>query len=279
MRPVPWFLLLPWLLLSLPAAAQEGAHGQVLQRRILVAPARPGEVPPLELHVATGVATLVQFEAPLKRGALKLPEGTEHIQLGPMGEDALVILPTRNLSDEERVPLTVDAEPGAEPLRFVLVTRRGVADVQVRVVPAPCAPDEDGAELMARSLLESPDARPRLVLPREQVKRTPRDSQGQVESVLWLGQRFFAPLSVRSRKEGTPPWRLVQARMRATLTDGVLLEWPARLFSREAGSIRQRHILTSLLPEGASRLELALDGEDSPGDFRPLALEEEAPRP
>jgi len=278
-RPVPWFLLLPWLLLSLPAAAQEGAHGQVLQRRTLVAPARPGEVPPLELHVATGVATLVQLGAPLKHGALKLPEGTEHIQLGPMGEDALVLLPTRNLSDEERVLLTVDTEPGAEPLRFVLVTRRGVADVQVRVVPAPSAPDEDGAELMARSLLEAPDARPRLVLPRELVKRPSRDSFGQVESVLWLDRRFFAPLSVRSRKEGASPWRLVQARMRATLADGVLLEWPARLFSGVAGTIRQRHILTGLLPEGASRLELALDAEDSPGDFRPLAVEEEAPRP
>lgn len=277
MRPVPWFLL-PWLLLSLPASA-EGTGGQVLQRRTLVAPARPGEVPPLELHVATGVATLVQLGAPLKRGALKLPEGTEHIQHGPMGEDALVLLPTRNLSDAERVPLTVDAEPGAKPLRFVLVTRRGVADVQVRVVPTPSAPDEDGAELMARSLLETPDARPTLVLPRELVKRAPRDSLGQVESVLWMGRRFFAPLSVRSRKEGAPPWRLVQARMRATLADGALLEWPARLFSGAAGPFRQRHILTGLLPEGASRLELALDAEDSPGDFRPLALEEEAPRP
>jgi hypothetical protein len=235
-------------------------------------------VPPLELHVATGVATLVQLGTPLKRGALKLPEGTEHIHHGPMGEDALVILPTRNLLDGERVPLTVDAEPGAEPLRFVLVTRRGVADVQVRVVRAPSAPDEDGAELMARSLLEAPDARPRLVLPREQVEHTRRDSLGQVDSVLWLGRRFFAPLSVWSRKEGTPPWRLVQARMRATLTDGVLLEWPARLFSREAGTIRQRHILTGLLPEGTSRLELALDGEDSSGDYQPLALEE-APHP
>ena len=229
--------------------------------------------------MATGVATLVQLEAPLKRGALKLPEGTEHIHYGPMGEDALVILPTRNLSDGERVLLTVDAEPGAEPLRFVLVTRRGVADVQVRVVPASSAPDEDGAERMARSLLEAPDARPRLVLPRELVDLDPRGSLGQVESVLWLGRRFFAPLSVRSRKEGASPWRLVQARMRATLADGVLLEWPARLFSGETGTIRQRHILTGLLPEGASRLELALDAEDSPGDFRPLAVEEEAPRP
>jgi hypothetical protein len=233
----------------------------------------------MELHVATGVATLVQLGAPLKRGALKLPVGTEHIHHGPMGEDALVILPTRNLTDGERVLLTVDAEPGAEPLRFVLVTRRGVADVQVRVVRALSSPDEDGAELMARSLLESPDARPRLVLPRELVKRTPLDSLGQVESVLWMGRRFFAPLSVRSLKEGAPPWRLVQARMRATLADGVLLEWPARLFSEEAGPFRQRHILTGLRPEGASRLELALDAENSPGDFRPLAVEEEAPRP
>lgn len=278
MRPVSW-LLLPWLLISLPAAAQERAAGQVLQRRTLVAPARPGEVPPLELHVAPGVATLIQLGAPLRREALKLPEGTEHIQLGPMGEDSLVILPARNLTDGARVPLTIEAEPGAEPLRFVLITRRDVADVQVRVVRAPSAPDEDGAELMARSLLEAPDARPTLVLPRELVELAPRSSLGQVESVLWMGRRFFAPLSVRSRKKAAPPWRLVQARMRATLADGILLEWPVRLFSREAGTIRQRHILTGLLPEGASRLEVALDGEDLPGDFQPLALEEEAPRP
>jgi hypothetical protein len=229
--------------------------------------------------VAVGVATLVQLGAPLKLGALKLPEGTEYIQLGPMGDDSLVILPTKNLSGGEQVPLTVDTEPGAEPLRFLLVTRRDVADVQVRVVRAWSSPDEDGAELMARSLLATPDARATVVFPQDMVKRDLRDSRGQVDSVLWFGRRMFAPLIVRSRKKGAPPWRLVQARLRATLTDGVLLEWPARLLSGAADEMRQRHILTSLLPEGASRLELALDGEDSPGDFRLLSLEERSSRP
>jgi hypothetical protein len=94
-----------------------------------------------------------------------------------------------------------------------------------------------------------------------------------------MGQRFFVTVAVRSRKEGTPPWTLVQARLRATLAEGELREWPAHLHSGKAGDIRQRHVLTGLLPEGASRLELALDGEDAPGDFRNLPLDEEPVRP
>jgi hypothetical protein len=94
-----------------------------------------------------------------------------------------------------------------------------------------------------------------------------------------MERRFFATVAMRSRKKGTSPWRLDQARLRATLADGVLLEWPAHLVSGEAGPKRQRHILTGVLPEGASRLELALDGENSPGAFQPLPLEEVRTRP
>jgi hypothetical protein len=251
----------------------------MIQRRILVVPAQPGEVPPVELHVAADMATLVQFEAPLKPGALKLPEHEEHIQLGPMGDDSMVILLTRPLADGEQVTLTLDSGPGTTPLRFVLVTRHDMVDARVRVVHARGSTDDDGAESLARSLLAAPDARATLDVPRKMVKYNARDSRGQVESVLWVGRRFFATVAVSNRRKGTQPHKLVQARLRATLADGVLLEWPAHLLSEVATPIRQRHVITGLLPEGASRLALALDGEDSPGVFRPLSMDEGPVRP
>ncbi|HYO55990.1 DUF2381 family protein [Archangium sp.] len=277
MRPGAWFFLL--VLLSLSATAWAGVGGPVLQRRTLMIPSRPMQVPPLELHMAAGVATLVRFEAPLR------PEVPEAMREGGlvafvhMGEGAWVFVPSRDLTADEQVMFTFVIEAGTQPLRFVLVTRRDVADVEVRVARAPVSADEDGAQLVARSLLDAPDAHATLALPQEVVKYNSRDSRGRVDSVLWMGRRFFATMSVRSRKKGAPPWKLVQARLRATLADGVLLEWPAQLLSGAAGPRHQRHIVTGLLPEGASRLELALDGEDSPGPFRPLLQQEEPPRP
>jgi hypothetical protein len=236
-------------------------------------------VPPLELYLAPGVATVLEFEAP--RGAGVAPPACEGgpVQIRRLNEGAWVVVATATLPSDGPVLLTVNAEDGAEPLRFSFVTRGDAVDLWVRVVRAPASTDEDGAELMARRLLDAPDARATLDVPQEVVDRNPHDSRGQVESVLWLGRRFFATVAVRSRKKGTPPWRLVQARLRVVLADGVLLEWPAHVLSGRANTVRQRHVLTGLLPEGASGLELALDGQDSPGTFQPLRLEEASSRP
>jgi hypothetical protein len=277
-RPGSWLLALS-LLLSAPAAAQVRLDSPWIRRRLLVAPVRPERVPPLELQVRAGVAALVLLEAPLSLGAVKLPVDEKRIQLVPMEDGSLIIVPTTDLAEGEQVPLTVEAVPGAEPLRFVLVTRRDAVDLQVRVVKGEPSADEAALEPLARSLLATPDGRATLAVPQRTVDLGPRISRGEAESVLWMGRRFFATVAVRSRKKGAPPWRLVQARLRATLADSVLLEWPAHLLSGEAGPIRQRHILTGVLPEGASRLELALDAEDSPGTFQPLPLEEARTRP
>lgn len=273
MRPGSWLLALS-LLLSAPAAAQVRLDSPWIRRRLLVAPVRPEQVPPLELQVRAGVAALVLLEAPLHLGAVKLPADEKRIQLVPLDDGSLIIVPTVDLPEGEQVPLTVEATPGAEPLRFVLVTRRDAVDLQVRVVKGEPSTDETSLEPLARSLLAAPDGRATLAVPQQTVDLEPRVSRGEVESVLWMERRFFATVAVRSRKKGVPPWKLVQARLRATLADGVLREWPAHLLSGEAGPIRQRHILTGVLPESASRLELALDAEDSPGTFQPLSLEE-----
>lgn len=251
----------------------------MLQRRTLVLPSRPGQVTPLELHVAAGVATLVLFDAPPRPETPVLVPEQGPIQLGRMGDGSVLLVPTKDLGPGERVLVTVATEAGTEPLRFVLVTRRDTVDVRVRVVRAQASADEDGAELVARSLLDAPDARATLAIPQKVVKYDAPGSRGQVDSVLWMGRRFFVTVSVRGLKKGAPPWRLMQGRLRVTLPDGVLLEWSARLLSGAEDRERQRHIVTGQLPEGASEVELALDAEDAPGPFLPLVRQEEPPRP
>jgi hypothetical protein len=263
------------LLLSSSAVAREAAGASALQRRTLVLPSRPGRVPPLELHVAAGVATLVHFDPPPE--ALEPSWKDARVQLARMADGSLILVPTRNLAPGEQVLLSVPTSTG--PLRFALVTRPDAVDLQVRVVRAPDSAREQDAELVVRSLLDAPDSRAMLLVPQGTADSHPQDSRGQVQSLLWMGPRFFVTVAVRSRKKGTFPWTVVQARLRATLAEGELLEWPAHLFSGKASAIRQRHVLTGLLPEGTSRLELALDGEDAPGDFRPLPLDEEPVRP
>ncbi|WP_169800692.1 DUF2381 family protein [Archangium gephyra] len=273
MRPGSWLLVLS-LLLSAPAAAQVRLDSPWIRRRMLVVPIHPEQVPPLELQVRAGVASLLLFEAPLKRGAVTLPADEKRLQLVPMDDGSLIIVPITDLSEGEQVPLTVETGPGAEPLRFALFTRPDAVDLQVRVVKNQPSVDESTVSALARSLLATADGRATLAVPQQTVDLETRASRGEAESVLWVERRFFATVAMRSRKKGSSPWRLVQARLRATLADGVLLEWPAHLFSGEAGPVRQRHILSGVLPEGASLLDLALDGEDSPGAFQPLPLEE-----
>jgi hypothetical protein len=171
----------------------------------------------------------------------------------------------------------VDAGPGAEPLRFSLVSQRDAVDVQVRVVLAAPSSEEDSAEALAQHLLDSPEARVTHFVP-QKVVRMPVPSRAELGSVLWMGRRFFATVLVR-RQEGVPPWHLMQVRLRVTLTDGSFLEWPARLRSGAPGAWRQRHVFTGLLPESASRPELALDGEDAPGGFQPFPEDEEPGSP
>jgi hypothetical protein len=265
--------------LLLPTLAAARDEGLPPRQRTLVAPARPGEVPALVLHVVPGVATLVRFEAPLRPGAFQLPEDALSPRLAPMGNDTLVVVPSEGMDEGARVPLTVEAEPGAPPLRFLLMARRGQGDLQVRVVKGEDSTGEAGVESVARSLLAAPDARATLAMPQEVSKFPLRDAHAQLTSVLWTGRRVFATILVRGRTRATSPWRLVQVRLRVTLGDGSVLEWPARLLSGEAGARHQHHVLTGLLPEGASGVEVALDGEDSSGVFKPIPLEEGGPRP
>ncbi|MFY0562525.1 DUF2381 family protein [Archangium lansingense] len=273
MRSGSWLLCLS-LLLSAPAAARQPSGGPSLRQRTLVAPARPGEVPPLVLHVAAGVPTLLQLEAPLPPSTPRLPVDEARIRLVALGPGSWLLLLATSLPEGEQVPLTVEAGPGTEPLRFTLVTRPEVADVRVRVVSAGASTEDAAAESLALHLLATPPSRVALTWPRT-VARDPGHTRARVESVLWMDRRFFATAFVRTSQKRAPPWRLVQVRLRATLVDGSLLEWPARLVSGGPEARGQRHVFTGMLPENTSHLEVAMDGEDTPGRFRPLPGQEE----
>jgi hypothetical protein len=235
-------------------------------------------VPPLELHVAAGVATLVHCEALQPPLVPVLARADERIQLVPTGDGSWVLVLTRDLAPGEQVPLSVSNEAGGEPLRFTLVTRRDAVDLQVRVVRAESSDEEDGAESVARSLLAAPNAQATLDFPQQVMELQPRHTHGQVEAVLWMGRRLFATVALRDHQRKAAMRTLVQARLRATLADGILLEWPARLIPSGTRR-RQLHILTGLLPESAARLEVALDEADTPGEFQPLPLPERAGPP
>lgn len=276
MRSGSWLLFLS-LLLSAPAAARPPPGGLSLHRRTLVAPARPGEVPPLSLHVAAGVPTLLLLEAPLPPSTPRLPAGEARIQLVALSPGSWLLLPSTALAEGEQVPLTLEAPPGTEPLRFTLVTRREEADVRVRVVRAEPSTGDGTADSLALHLLATPPSRVTLARPRAAALDSGR-TRARLESVLWMDRRFFATASVRNSQKHVPPWRLVQVRLRATLVDGSFLEWPARLVSGVPGAREQRHVFTGLLPEDSSHLEVALDGEANPDDFHPFP-EEEGPLP
>lgn len=222
----------------------------MLQRRTLVHPSNPGRVPPLEVRVAAGVATLVSFAECSRPEVLDFEQAHPSLRLIDVGAGSLILAPSADLAPGERVPLSVRMAPGAEPLRFVLVTRRDAVDVRVQVVRATAGSDEDGVDGVARSLLAAPGARATLDLPQGVAEYDARKSRGRIDSVLWLGRRFFATVSVRGGNKGAAPWSLAQVRMRAMLPDGELWEGPARLVSGVAASTRQRHIATGLLPGG-----------------------------
>jgi hypothetical protein len=265
-------------LLSTPAVAGDGSREPALQWRTLVPSSRPAQVPPLELHVAIGVATLVRCEALQPPLVPVLAREDGRVQVVSTGDGSLVFVLTANLAPGEQVPLSVSSEAGGEPLRFVLVTRRDAVDLQVRVVRAPPSDEEDGAESVARSLVIARNAHPTLGFPQQVMELQPRLTHGQVESVLWMGRRLFATVALRNLRKQVSARTLVQARLRATLPEGFLLEWPARLVPSAIRG-RQLHVITGLLPEGASSLAVALDEADTPGEFQPLPLPEKAGPP
>lgn len=267
MRPGAWLLLL--LVPCLSAVAGESSSSEVpSRRRTVVLSARDRQGPPLEVHVAAGVATLLVFEAPLKPSVV-LPAGEARFKLRTMEENEFVLLPVSDVPPNESILLTVDAGADVGLLRLSLVTRAEV-DLRVRFIRAQDSAEDDAAGQLARQLLDTAEGQPLFVVPQREVRHQRGTARAQIDSVLWLGQRLFVTLSVRCSQRGSQPWQLAQVRLRTTLPDGVLQDWSARLVKGETTEHVQRHVFTSLMPAGATQLEVAFDSTDSAGAFHPL---------
>lgn len=278
-RPGPWLLLLALLLSTLALAREAG--GPVTRQRILFVPVQTEESPALTLHLAAGLATLVDFDAPFQSESLELSGAPGRVQLVPVDTDTLVLVAPMDLTEGERFQLTVSLEPHTGPLHFVLMASPEELDTSVKVVRGqPPTADEDAARAMALHLLAEADARATLAIPQQVMEFPVGTSRAQIESILRLGPRIFVTLSVRSRQRNSRPWSPKQLRLRATLgSGGSVMEWSVLFLSGAPKEKRQSHVLTALLPEGTTRLELALDTERSAGAFRVLALDEVTPQP
>lgn len=272
MRPGPWLFLLA-LLLSAPASAREGQAASVFRQRTLLVSSQPDGVPPIELHVAAGAATLVESDVPL--GPLSFQDVRGRIQLVPIDEHRLVLVPSEDLAQGERLPFVVGATPRAGPLRFSLVTRRDEVDASVLLVRAsPAAADEDAARALVLQLLSAPEARATFAVPQKMGKLTGQESVARLVSLLRLGQRLFVTLAIWTWQRSPRSWLPKQIRLRATIDNGSsCVEWPVLFLSGPQEEEQQFHVLTALLPEGTTRLEVALDGERVPGAFHLLPLE------
>jgi hypothetical protein len=242
--------------------------------------AAPEGGPSPELRVAGDAATRVDFDEPL--GAVELPGAEGRVHLARVDEDTLVLVPNAPLAEGERLTLTVTLRSGP-PLRFTLLSREGEVDTSVRVVRHPPRPeDEEAALATTRHLLDMPGGQPVLATPQDVGKRVAPHTRARAESLLRVGPRLFVTLALRNEQPGLPLWRPSQTRLRATLAGGDTVEWGVPFFSNaeERGrSLRQPLVLTALLPEGAVRLEVPLDSEETLGAFHSLPLEQAEVRP
>ena len=132
MRSGSWLLILS-LLLSAPAIARQPPREPSLRTRTLVAPARPGEVPPLALHVAVGVPTLLQFQAPLPPSTPRLPVDEARIRLVALGPGSWLLLLSTSLAERLRVKVGDVATLFSE----MVGGKRNALDVEVVALTEP----------------------------------------------------------------------------------------------------------------------------------------------
>jgi hypothetical protein len=234
-------------------------------------------VPTFELPLALHTPTLVEFDTPLEP-----PEALEaqgRLWLLRLDERRLLLMPTAELPEDERLLLTVRSPHG--PVRLVLHSWGGFVAAGVRVVRAlPETPGAEGLRALSFQHLAPPTELPLLAVPQQGGEASALNSRMEVVSLLREGPRLLVLLVSRSWKNGPAPRQPAQVRLRALRTGAPSwLEWVAPLHAGPPHIEQQLHIFTTQLPEGTSRLEVALDEGESLGAFSPLPLEKAEVRP
>ncbi|WP_158623560.1 DUF2381 family protein [Corallococcus sp. CA053C] len=141
-------LLLSLLLLGTNVTAQEPPRGrELVQRRVTLSQAAAGK--PVELHVASGSLTVLEFDSPVDRAAVKLGDARDRFEVIVATDRLIMLKPTGDVATGERVLLTVPFADGLSPVRavFALVTNAIQVDVQVQVSRLPRTAEAVQAEL------------------------------------------------------------------------------------------------------------------------------------
>ncbi|NVJ07704.1 DUF2381 family protein [Myxococcus sp. AM001] len=138
------------LLVGLTAAAQppEGLRGRELKRRRVSLSVATADNP-VELHVAPGYLTALEFDSPVDRDAVVLGDPGGRLALFEVNGRSIVLKPAMDLGPGRGVELTVPFADGAAPARvvFSLVTHPSEVDAQVMVSRLPRTADALQAEL------------------------------------------------------------------------------------------------------------------------------------
>ncbi|MCY1043864.1 DUF2381 family protein [Corallococcus sp. bb12-1] len=141
-------LMLSLLLLGTTVTAQEPPRGrELVQRRVMLAQAATGN--PVDLHVASGSVTVLEFDSSVDRAGVKLGDARDRLELVVATERLIMLKPTANVAASERILLTVPFADGMSPARavFALVTNATQVDVQVQVMRLPRTAEAVQAEL------------------------------------------------------------------------------------------------------------------------------------
>ncbi|WP_375754400.1 DUF2381 family protein [Corallococcus exercitus] len=267
-------LLLSLLLLGTNVTAQEPSRGhELVQRRVALSQAATGN--PVELHVASGSLTALEFDSSVDRAGVKLGDAKDRLELFVVNDRLVMLRPTSDVTAGERVLLTVPFADGLSPARavFALVTNATQVDVQVQVsrlprtaeavqaeldeVRAACAgKDAELASLRARSAATGPSG---MILAgtmgsdgvqaKEPTLQPMKLTDGlKAERVTLFRGKGWVALSLDVTNEGLAPWTPTEARLSPVRSSAVTV------------TMREPHVV----PGGLARVVVEFRGEDWP---------------
>lgn len=215
---------------------------------------------PSEVHVAGGAPTLVSLDERLSPEGPRLQNGQGHVRLVAVEGSSFLILPSEDLPEGEQLLVSVPLARGGL-LSLALSSVRDEVDTQVGLLLH--APElvevEEGPGDMAR-LLNSARAEPVEVAPPGQRLLNSGDTLVRLRSVLRLGHHVFVSFFFWERRPSDDVSKRLL--LRSVMEEGSVVPLPVlRVSSVPSVSSSRRYTFVSVLPKGATHLEVALRGE------------------
>ncbi|WP_395857833.1 DUF2381 family protein [Cystobacter fuscus] len=265
------------LLASVPVFAGDRSAGRMSRQRTVRVSAGASEAPS-EVHVAGGTPTLVSLDERLAPEGPRLQNEHGHVRLIAVEGSSFLILPSEDLPKGERLLVSVPLARGGL-LSLALSSVRDEVDTQVGLLlhaPAPVEVEE-GADDMARLLNEARAEPVEMTPPGMRLLRS-GDSLVRLRSVLRLGHHVFVSFYFWARRPSIDVSKRLL--LRSVMEEGSVVPLPLlRVSSMSSASYPRQYTFVSVLPEGASTLEVVLRGEgDAEGSLSlPLARPRSAP--